>query len=135
MNVTVAEGAPGRETLNREPVNVTVTVVASARFEEAAYAVPTAVQAIAAATRAAARPPRSRALVGGTTSARDLVTTPAGRARPREIADFAAYEAAHNPDRGAGRGALYGDPQIDSDPYALTPYRGGFAVADGNDLL
>jgi hypothetical protein len=67
----------------------------------------------------------------------DLVTTPTGRARPRVIADFAAYEAAHNPDGGAGRGARYGDPPIDSDPYALTPYRGGFAVADaaGNDLL
>jgi len=67
----------------------------------------------------------------------DLIRTPAGRARPREIADFAAYEAAHNPDRGAGRGARYGDPPLDSDPYALTGYRGGFAVADaaGNDLL
>jgi hypothetical protein len=53
------------------------------------------------------------------------------------IADFAAYEAAHNPDHGAGRGARYGDPPIDSDPYAMTPFRGGFAVADaaGNDLL
>jgi hypothetical protein len=66
-----------------------------------------------------------------------LITTPAGRAAPRVIADFAAYEAAHNPDHGAGRGARYGDPPIDSDPYAFTPYRGGFAVADaaGNDLL
>lgn len=47
--------------------------------------------------------------------------------------DFAAYEAAHNPDHGAP-----GDqPAIDSDPYALIPYRGGFAVADaaGNDIL
>jgi hypothetical protein len=67
----------------------------------------------------------------------DLITTPAGRARPTVIADLAAYEAVHNPDHGAGRGARYGDPPIDSDPYALTPYRAGFAVADaaGNDLL
>jgi hypothetical protein len=66
-----------------------------------------------------------------------LVVTTGGRSRPTVIADFAAYEAAHNPDHGAGRGARYGDPPIDSDPYALTPYRGGFAVADaaGNDLL
>jgi hypothetical protein len=67
----------------------------------------------------------------------DLIATPAGSARPTVIADFAAYEAAHNPDHGAGRGARYGDPPIDSDPYAVTPYRAGFAVADaaGNDLL
>jgi hypothetical protein len=66
-----------------------------------------------------------------------LITTPRGVARPRVVADFAAYEVAHNPDRGAGRGARYGDPPLDSDPYALAPYRGGFAVADaaGNDLL
>ena len=51
--------------------------------------------------------------------------------------NFAAFEAAHNPDHGAGPGARFGDPPIDSDPYALTPYRGGYAVADaaGNDLL
>jgi hypothetical protein len=36
MNVTVPEGAPGREILKRELVNVTVTVVASARVEDAA---------------------------------------------------------------------------------------------------
>jgi hypothetical protein len=67
----------------------------------------------------------------------DLIATPSGRARPRVIANLAAYEAAHNPDHGAGRGARYGDPPIDSDPYALTRYRGGFAVADAaaNDLL
>jgi hypothetical protein len=51
--------------------------------------------------------------------------------------DFAAYEAANDPDNGAGPGAAAGDPPIDSDPYAITPYNGGFAVADaaGNDLL
>lgn len=48
--------------------------------------------------------------------------------------DFARFEAAHNPDRGAGTtpgGA------IDSDPYDVVAYRGGFVVADAaaNDLL
>ncbi len=67
----------------------------------------------------------------------DLVSTPAGRVRPAVILNFAAFEAANNPDHGAGPGAKLGDPPIDSDPYAFTPYRGGFAVADaaGNDLL
>jgi hypothetical protein len=51
--------------------------------------------------------------------------------------NFAAYEAANNPDHGAGPGPAAGDPPIDSDPYAITPYKGGYAVADaaGNDLL
>ena len=51
--------------------------------------------------------------------------------------NFAAYAAANNPDHGAGPGPAAGDPPIDSDPYAITPYNGGFAVADaaGNDLL
>jgi hypothetical protein len=50
--------------------------------------------------------------------------------------DFAAFEAAHNPDNGAGA-ADSGQSAIDSDPYAVTPYQGGWAVADaaGNDLL
>jgi hypothetical protein len=66
-----------------------------------------------------------------------LVATPAGRVRPQVLADFAAFEAAHNPDRGAGPGPKLGNPVIDSDPYGLVPYRGGFAVADAgaNDLL
>jgi hypothetical protein len=67
----------------------------------------------------------------------DLIVSSPGRARPKVIADFAAYEAAHNPDHGAGPGIRFGDPPIDSDPYAFTAYRRGFAVADaaGNDLL
>jgi len=66
-----------------------------------------------------------------------LVSTPAGLAKPRMLASLAAYEAAHNPDQGAGPGRSYGNPPVDSDPYALTAYRGGFAVVDaaGNDLL
>ena len=67
----------------------------------------------------------------------DLVSSTGGGTRPKVIADLAAYEAKHNPDQGKGRGARLGDPPIDSDPYAFTPYRGGFAVADAaaNDLL
>ena len=70
-------------------------------------------------------------------TAGDLISTPAGRVRPAVILNFAAFEAANNPDHGAGPGAKLGDPPIDSDPYAFTPYRGGFAVVDaaGNDLL
>lgn len=67
----------------------------------------------------------------------DLISTPAGKVTPTVIANFASFEATHNPDHGAGPGAKFGDPSIDSDPYAFTPYRGGYAVADaaGNDLL
>ena len=70
-------------------------------------------------------------------TAGDLIATPAGKAVPRVIANLAAFEAARNPDRGAGTGARFGNPAIDSDPYAFTAYRGGFAVVDaaGNDLL
>jgi hypothetical protein len=67
----------------------------------------------------------------------DLISSPTGMVTPTVVADLARFEAAHNPDHGAGPGARFGDPPIDSDPYAFTPYRGGFAVADaaGNDLL
>ena len=49
-------------------------------------------------------------------------------------ADLAHFEATHNPDHGAGASA--GDA-IDSDPYGLVAYRGGYVVADAaaNDLL
>jgi glucose/arabinose dehydrogenase len=70
-------------------------------------------------------------------TAGDLITTPAGKAVPDVLFNFAAFEAARNPDHGAGPGAKFGNPAIDSDPYAFAAYRGGFAVADaaGNDLL
>ena len=70
-------------------------------------------------------------------TAGDLISSPPGRVAPRVIANLAAYEAAHNPDHGAGPGPRFGDPPIDSDPYAFVAYRGGFAVADAaaNDLL
>lgn len=49
--------------------------------------------------------------------------------------DFAAFEAKNNPDHGAGAGP--DTPVIDSNPFGMTRYRDGFAVADaaGNDLL
>jgi sugar lactone lactonase YvrE len=49
-------------------------------------------------------------------------------------ADFGRFEATHNPDHGAGASAA---EAIESDPYGLVAYRGGFVVADaaGNDLL
>ena len=37
------------------------------------------------------------------------------------LVNLAAFEAAHNPDHGAGPGAKLGNPAIDSDPYALRP--------------
>ncbi len=70
-------------------------------------------------------------------TAGDLISSPPGRVAPRVIANLTRYEVAHNPDHGAGPGARFGDPPIDSDPYAFAAYRGGYAVADaaGNDLL
>ena len=70
-------------------------------------------------------------------TAGDLISSPAGKAAPAVIVNLAAFEAARNPDRGAGPGARFGNPPIDSDPYAFTAYRGGFAVVDAaaNDLL
>ena len=67
----------------------------------------------------------------------DLVSTRAGTVMHRVLANFGTYEAAHDPDHGAGPGAAAGDPALDSNPYAMTAYRGGYAVADaaGNDLL
>jgi hypothetical protein len=66
-----------------------------------------------------------------------LISTPPGTVRPTTVADLSTFELAHNPDHGAGPGARYNQPPLESDPYALTPFRGGFAVADAaaNDLL
>jgi hypothetical protein len=75
--------------------------------------------------------------IAGIPTAGDLLTTPGGNAKPKVIANFATFEAAHNPDHGRGPGTRYGQPPIDSDPYGFIPYRGGFAVVDSaaNDLL
>ena len=53
----------------------------------------------------------------------------------RVVVDLARFEASHNPDHGTG--AASAADVIDSDPYALAAYGGGYAVADaaGNDLL
>lgn len=52
-------------------------------------------------------------------------------------ADLGRFEARHDPDRGAGTTVRYGESAIDSDPYSLVPYRGGYVIADAgaNDLL
>jgi hypothetical protein len=67
----------------------------------------------------------------------DLLVSPPGKLSAHVIADLAAYEAAHNPDHGAGPGPSYAQPSIDSDPYGVVQFRGGYAVIDaaGNDLL
>jgi glucose/arabinose dehydrogenase len=62
-----------------------------------------------------------------------LLTAPAaGGLRPG--ADLARFEAATDPDRGAGAAA---GRAVESDPYALAAYRGGYAVVDAaaNDVL
>jgi glucose/arabinose dehydrogenase len=62
-----------------------------------------------------------------------LLTAPIGRT-PARGTDLARFEAEHNPDH--GRGAVAADA-LESDPYALASYRGGYAVADAaaNDVL
>lgn len=52
-------------------------------------------------------------------------------------ADLGRFEARHDPDHGAGTDVRYGQSAIDSDPYSIVPYRGGYAIADAgaNDLL
>jgi hypothetical protein len=73
----------------------------------------------------------------GLPHAGELLTSAPGKVAPHVIADLAAYEAAHNPDHGAGPGPTYAQPSIDSDPYAFVPFGDGYAVVDaaGNDLL
>jgi hypothetical protein len=63
-----------------------------------------------------------------------LLTAPEHGGRLHLVADFARFEATHNPDHGAGASA---GEAIESDPYAVAAYGGGFVVADaaGNDLL
>jgi hypothetical protein len=65
----------------------------------------------------------------------DLVSAPLSGGTATSVASFGPYEAANNPDHGAGSGP--GNPAIDSDPYNVVAYNGGFAVADAaaNDVL
>ncbi len=64
----------------------------------------------------------------------NLVQQRLGTGKQQVGPNFAKYEAAHNPDHGAGASP---DETIDSDPYSVAAYRGGYVVADaaGNDLL
>jgi hypothetical protein len=86
---------------------------------------------------AVAKPSGANALGPDGRTAGHLVSTPRGKASPTVIANFARFEAQNNPDRGTGPGRKYGNPVIDSNPYAFTAYRDGFAVVDAgaNDLL
>ncbi|HLN41426.1 MAG TPA: ScyD/ScyE family protein [Acidimicrobiales bacterium] len=68
----------------------------------------------------------------------DLVRFPAWGHSGSIEASFGPFEAANNPDGGAGSGVMLGlESAIDSDPYSFVPYHGGYAVADAaaNDLL
>ncbi len=68
----------------------------------------------------------------------DLVRFPAWSQSGSVEASFGPFEAANNPDGGAGSGVTLGlESAIDSDPYSFVPYHGGYAVADAaaNDLL
>ena len=67
----------------------------------------------------------------------DLVKFPFG-GPPKIKAAFGPFEAANNPDGGAGTAVELGaESAIDSDPYSFVPYHGGTVVADAaaNDLL
>ena len=66
----------------------------------------------------------------------DLITVPVTGGTPTVEAQFGPFEAANNPDHGAGAGGPF-NPIIDSDPYAVVAYHGGWAVADAaaNDVL
>jgi glucose/arabinose dehydrogenase len=63
-----------------------------------------------------------------------LVVTSAKGGKLSLVADLARFEATHNPDHGAGASAA---DALESDPYGLAAYRGGYVVADAaaNDLL
>ena len=65
----------------------------------------------------------------------DLVSAPLSGGTATSVASFGPYEAANNPDQ--VNPPISGEAAIDSDPYGLVPYNGGFAVADAaaNDIL
>ena len=64
-----------------------------------------------------------------------LLSAPLAGGTPTAESYLGTYEAQNNPDMGAGSGP--GNPPIDSDPYGITPYDGGLAIADAaaNDVL
>ena len=65
----------------------------------------------------------------------DLVSAPLSGGTATSVASFGPYEAANNPDK--VNPPVPGEVAIDSDPYGLVAYNGGFAVADAaaNDIL
>jgi hypothetical protein len=65
----------------------------------------------------------------------DLVSAPLSGGTATSVASFGPYEAANNPDH--VNPPVAGEVAIDSDPYGLVAYNGGFAVADAaaNDIL
>jgi hypothetical protein len=65
----------------------------------------------------------------------DLVSAPLSGGTATSVASFGPYEAANNPDQ--VNPPVPGEAAIDSDPYGLVAYNGGFAVADAaaNDIL
>jgi hypothetical protein len=69
----------------------------------------------------------------------DIVTAPLTGGPATKLADLAHFEALNNPDMGAGSSPdpTQGEPAIDSDPYGIIAFNGGWAVADAaaNDVL
>jgi hypothetical protein len=67
---------------------------------------------------------------GGTNLGRLIAAAPNSASSTWTVgANFAAYAAA-NPQSASSLGTGPGESATDSDPYAVTPYNGGFAVAD-----
>jgi hypothetical protein len=66
-----------------------------------------------------------------------LLSAPLAGGTPTAETYMGTYEAQNNPDHGAGSGPPLNEPAIDSDPYGLTSYAGGLAIADAaaNDVL
>jgi sugar lactone lactonase YvrE len=64
-----------------------------------------------------------------------LLSAPLAGGTPTQEIYLGTYEAQNNPDHGAG--GPPGELPIDSDPYGVTPYNGGLAIADAaaNDVL
>jgi hypothetical protein len=65
-----------------------------------------------------------------------LLSAPLAGGNPTQQIYLGTYEAQNNPDHGAG-GPPGGEQPIDSDPYGITQYNGGLAIADAaaNDVL
>jgi hypothetical protein len=65
----------------------------------------------------------------------DLISAPLSGGTATSVASFGPYEAANNPDQ--VNPPLPGEASIDSDPFDVVAYKGGFAVADAaaNDVL